>query len=98
MIKDDSHVGGQANAARVGYPLAIKDQKVRPDGQSLKGIQNAWTLPKRQQAGDVREGGWSLTCCTVHRLQVYEAENDDGRPCHAFTETDIYSCHRPHFG
>ena len=87
---------GQSDAPRVGNPLTVKDKEVRPDRQSLKCAQNAWAFPKREQAGDVREGSWCLAHRAVHRLQVRELENDHGRPRHASADTDIHSCHGPH--
>ena len=71
---------GDAEAARMGEPVAVDEQEVRALLQRRHRRQADRRLAEGEEAGDVRERHRLLDDAFLHEVEVRPAQHDDGRP------------------
>ncbi len=79
QVEPESQMAGQAEAARVGGPLAVAEDHVGPDVEFLESGHQTGGLAKREQSGNVREGKGNAQPRAGHHFERGRAGHDDGR-------------------
>src|SRR5690606_27090746 len=88
---DDTKVGGDTQATRVGNAMAIGEDQVRHLPERFERRQHRRQFAKRQQAGNVGHPGGNPRQCLCYRSQGLCVEQHDSRAGHrtTFFETDV---------
>lgn len=73
--EEETDVGGEAQTARVGGPLAVEDDGVRRMAKPPEGLQEEGGFPKTQEAGNVGEFHTVDGHGLLHHLHGGEAQN-----------------------
>ena len=76
-VEPEADVRGQAEAARVGDPLAVEHDRVGGRLDLGEGRQQRRRLAERQQTGDVGEVAFDRRPAPLHDRQVRQAQHDD---------------------
>src|SRR3990172_2269086 len=79
-VQEHSEVGGEAEASRVGDPLAVEEPEVGPDGEAPGGLEKARPFPEGQVARNVRKPPAPRGPGRGHRLQARKGHDGDAGP------------------